>query len=124
MNHFPRGPEQSEATRDCLLYELSDLVDVTAKMDGAPRDRYRFVEELVTVAYRVAAAAEPLLEGEVALITALREAAASRQPIRESCPDFEKVDGGRCGHHAGGLTVAETYHELGRAISGPGYISP
>ncbi|GAA1893001.1 hypothetical protein [Actinomadura bangladeshensis] len=121
MNHLSPAVTRPEATDACLVFELCALIDATAKLDEKPRDRLQAVQEVVAVAYRVAEAAEPILDNEAALLTALREAATARPPIPESCPGCQKMDGGRCGHHAGSTDVAETYHELGHALSGPAY---
>ncbi|TYB40802.1 hypothetical protein [Actinomadura chibensis] len=121
MNQLPSGTAQPETTSACLIFELCGLIDATAKLDENRRNPHQAVQDLVAVAYRVAAAAEPILDGEAALITALREAAANRPLIPESCPDCQKTDAPRCGEHAGGTAFAETYHELGHALSGPSY---
>ncbi|MBE1533249.1 hypothetical protein [Actinomadura algeriensis] len=102
----------------CLFYLLGDLIEVTAKLAERRLDRHRIVQELITVSCRVAAAAEPVLDGEAALITALRDAEASR-PV--SCPDCEQTDEGLCGRHAGSDTVAKTFNDLGHLLSGPSY---
>lgn len=121
MSPIPPAAAPSDSTGTCLIYELCDLIDATAKLDAKPRNRYQAEQELIAVAHRVAAAAGPVLDGENALITALREAAASRPPIPKSCPNCQKIGDGRCGRHAGSPDVAETYNELGQALSGPGY---
>lgn len=81
------------------------------------------MQEVAATAHRVAAAAGSILDSEAALITALRDAATG-PPIPKSCPGCQKTNGARCGHHAGSTDVAETYHELGHALSGPSYIAP
>lgn len=121
MNRRPSPASQPEAIDSCLIYELCDLITATARLDEKPRNPHQATQELIAVAYRVAAAAEPILDGEAALITALRDAAAARPNIPRSCPDCKKLDGGRCGRHATSTAVAETYHDLGQALSGPGY---
>jgi hypothetical protein len=121
VNHLRPAPTEPETTGTCLILELCDLIGATAKLDEKPRDRYQATQEVVAAAYRVATAAGPVLDGEAALITALREAAAARPPIPESCPGCLKMNGARCGHHIGSPDVAETYHELGHALSGPSY---
>ena len=105
----------------CLLDLLSDLIEVTAKLGERRLDRYRIVEELITLSHRVAAAAEPVLDGEAALITALRDAEASRPARPASCAECEKAVEGLCGRHAGSDSVAKTFNDLGRLLSGPGY---
>ncbi|OLT27026.1 hypothetical protein BJF79_42930 [Actinomadura sp. CNU-125] len=105
----------------CLFYLLGDLIEVTAKLDERRLDRRRIVEELITVSCRVAAAAEPVLDGEAALITALRDAEASRPARPVSCPGCEQTDEGLCGRHAGSDTVAKTFNDLGNLLSGPSY---
>lgn len=121
MSPIPPAAAPSDSSGTCLIYQLCDLIDATAKMDAKPRNRYQAEQGLIAVAHRVAAAAGPVLDGENALIVALREAAASRPPIPKTCLNCQKVDDGRCGRHAGGLTVAETFNELGQALSGPSY---
>jgi hypothetical protein len=105
----------------CLAHLLGDLIDVTVKLDERRLYRHRIMEELITVSHRVAAAAELVFDGEAALITALRDAEASRPTRPASCPDCEKIDEGLCGRHAGGDTVAKTFHDLGHLLSGPSY---
>ncbi|WP_141578749.1 hypothetical protein [Actinomadura sp. WMMA1423] len=124
MNHLRPAPTEPESTGTSLILELCDLIGATARLDEKPRDRHQAMQEVVAVAYRVAAAAGPVLDGEAALITALRAAAAACPPIPESCPGCQKMSGARCGHHVGSTDVAETYHELGRAFSGPSYANP
>ncbi|TDC68425.1 hypothetical protein E1200_11600 [Actinomadura sp. GC306] len=124
MSHLPPSATQPETDDTGLIVELCALIDATAKLDEKPRNRLQAVHEVVTAAYRVAEAAEPVLDSETALLIALREAAAARPPIPESCPGCQKMNGARCGHHAGSLDVAETYHELGHALSGPVYTAP
>ncbi|TMQ86134.1 hypothetical protein ETD83_40390 [Actinomadura soli] len=123
MNHLPSPAVQPEANGSCLIYELCELITATARLDEKPRNPHQATQELVAVAYRVAAAAGPVLDGEAALITALRDAAAARPSIPQSCPGCQPMDGSRCGRHATSTAVAETYHDLGRALSGPGYTS-
>ena len=77
------------------------------------------MREVVTVAYRVAEASGPILGSEAALLTALREAAAARPPIPKSCPGCQKMNGARCGHHAGGSTSPRPTTSVGHALSGP-----
>ncbi|MFA1550770.1 hypothetical protein [Actinomadura chokoriensis] len=124
MNHLSPTVPQPEVTGTCLIFELCALIDATAKLDEKPRDRLQAMHEVVAVAYRVAEAAGPILDSEAALLTALRDAAAARPPIPDSCPGCQKTNGARCGHHACGTGVAETYHELGHALSGPIYTDP
>ncbi|MFI0410612.1 hypothetical protein [Actinomadura sp. 3N508] len=121
MNQHRSPAAQPEAIDSCLIFELCDLITATARLDEKPRNRHQATQELIAVAYRVAAAAGPILDREAALITALRDAAAARPNIPRSCPDCQKLDGGRCGRHATSTAVAETYHDLGRALSGPSY---
>ncbi|MGI5206247.1 hypothetical protein ACQEU6_32325 [Spirillospora sp. CA-108201] len=124
MNHLRPAPTEPETTGTCLILELCGLIGATARLDEKPRDRHQAMQEVVAAAYRVGAAAGPVLDGEAALITALRDAALARPPIPELCPGCQKLSGGRCGHHIGSTDVAETYHELGHALSGPSYTAP
>ncbi|MWA07393.1 hypothetical protein F8568_045130 [Actinomadura sp. LD22] len=104
-----------------LIQELCGLIDITAELDANPRDRYAVTGKLIKAAYRVAAAAGPVLDRDAALITALRDAAAARPVVPDACPDCHTIDADRCGRHAVGPDVADTYNDLGRALYGPVY---
>lgn len=121
MNGLSHATAQPELAEGCLIYRLCDLIDVTAALDERRRNRHELVEELVTVAQQVAAAAGPVLDNETALITALREAAADRPSGPESCTDCQSSEDGLCCHHASSPSYAKVFHDLGRALSGPGY---
>ncbi|GAA2278206.1 hypothetical protein GCM10010402_38520 [Actinomadura luteofluorescens] len=124
MSHLPPATAELETADTCLIFELCALIDATAKLDEKPRARHEAEQKVITIAHRVAAAAGPILDGEAALITALRDAAAVHPPTPESCSGCHKMNGARCGHHIGSTEVAETYHELGQALSGPSYTDP
>ncbi|MFD0856605.1 hypothetical protein ACFQ07_30515 [Actinomadura adrarensis] len=121
MNDIPCEAVMAASEEACLLHLLGDLIVVTAKLDERNLDRYRIVQELIAVSYRVAAAAERVLADEAALITALREAEASRPARPASCPDCEMIDEGLCSRHAGSDTIAKTFKDLGHLLSGPSY---
>ncbi|MWA02767.1 hypothetical protein F8568_020785 [Actinomadura sp. LD22] len=109
----------AEPAHPWLIQELCGLIDITAELDANPRDRYAVTQKLIKAAYRVAAATEPVLDRDAALITALREAATARPAASDACPDCRIVEW--CGRHAVGLDVADTYNDLGRALYGPVY---
>ncbi|WP_242891122.1 hypothetical protein [Actinomadura litoris] len=121
MNYLPEAIKQPEPTESCLIFALCDLIDATSALDAKPRNRYQAEQDLITAAYRVAAAAGPVLSGENALLVALRDAAASRPVAPESCSNCQKTDGGLCGQHAGSVAVAGTFNDLGYALGGSGY---
>ncbi|MEU4820309.1 hypothetical protein AB0H37_00395 [Actinomadura sp. NPDC023710] len=121
MSNLPKATAELETADTCLIFELCALIDATARLDEKPRDRHQAEQKVITVAYRVAAAAGPVLDSEAALISALRDAAAAHPPIPESCRGCQKMNGARCGHHIGSIDVADTYNELGNALSGPSY---
>jgi hypothetical protein len=113
--------EAAASGEACLLYLPSDLIEVTAELDERRLNRHQTVEKLITISRRDAAAAEPVLDGEAALITALREAETTRPTRPESCRDCEKTEDEMCGRHAGSDTVAKTFNHLGHFLCGPSY---
>lgn len=105
----------------CLSSLLCDLIDLTSELDGRRGDRSQTVKEVIAISRQLAELAEPILDREAALVTALREAESSRPARPASCPHCEKIQDGLCGRHTGSDTVAQTFNDLGHLLSGPSY---
>lgn len=121
MNDLPGEAVAPASDEPCLSHLLCDLIDATSELDGRPADRLQLWKEVIRISYKIAELAEPLLDREDALVTALREAEASRPARPASCPHCEKIEDGLCGRHACSDAVAQIFKDLGHLLRGPSY---